>query len=51
MSGEIVFYEFAIAILMGLGALAFFVWAVLSGQMDDMEDITHRILEREREDG
>lgn len=40
-----------IALTMGLGALAIFVWAVLSGQMEDTEDIKYRILEREMTDG
>jgi len=51
MDGSIVLYEFAIALCMGLGALGIFVWAVLSGQMEDSEDIKYRVLEREREDG
>jgi len=51
MNGEIVFYEFAIALLMGLAAVGFFIWSVLSGQLDGTEDIKYRILERELEDG
>lgn len=51
MGDEVVFYEFLIAICMGLGALAFFIWAVLSGQLDETEDIKYRMLEMETEDG
>jgi cbb3-type cytochrome oxidase maturation protein len=51
MNGEIVIYEFAIAMLMGLAAVGFFVWSVLSGQFDSMEDVKYRILERELDDG
>ena len=36
---------------MGLGALSIFIWAVLSGQMEDTEDVKYRILERELGDG
>ena len=44
-------YGFMVALFMGLGALSVFIWAVLSGQMDDSEDLKYRILEREMEDG
>jgi cbb3-type cytochrome oxidase maturation protein len=50
MGHEAVFYAFLIALCMGLGALAMFVWAVLSGQMDETEDVKYRILEREMND-
>jgi cbb3-type cytochrome oxidase maturation protein len=43
-------YGFLIALSMGLGALGFFVWAVLSGQMEEAEDVKHRMLERELDD-
>ncbi|MGE5893188.1 MAG: cbb3-type cytochrome oxidase assembly protein CcoS [bacterium] len=45
-----VIFGFLIALGMGLGALSIFVWAVLSGQMDDTEDVKYRILEREMEE-
>jgi cbb3-type cytochrome oxidase maturation protein len=41
------FYGFLIAFCMGLGSLAVFVWAALSGQMEDAEDVKHRVLARE----
>jgi len=43
-------YGFLIALSMGLGALAIFIWAVLSDQMDDTEDIKYRMLEQELND-
>ena len=33
-----------IALLMGLGGLASFFWAMRSGQYDDMDGAAHRIL-------
>jgi cbb3-type cytochrome oxidase maturation protein len=50
MGGEVVFYEFLIALFMGLGALALFIWSVLGGQTEEMEDVKYRILESEKED-
>jgi cbb3-type cytochrome oxidase maturation protein len=46
-----VLFTFCVALGMGLGALAIFIWAVLSGQMEDTEDVKYRILERELGDG
>ncbi len=45
-----VLFAFCVALSMGLGALSIFVWAVLSGQMEDTEDIKYRVLEREMSD-
>jgi cbb3-type cytochrome oxidase maturation protein len=50
MNGAVVFYEFLIALCMGLGALSIFIWAVLSGHFEETEDIKYRIVEREWED-
>lgn len=36
-----------IAILMGLGALAAFLWALRAGQYEDMEGASQRILDRD----
>jgi cbb3-type cytochrome oxidase maturation protein len=36
-----------IAILMGLGALAVFLWALKSGQYEDMEGASQRILDED----
>jgi cbb3-type cytochrome oxidase maturation protein len=46
-----VLYAFLIAACMGLGALAIFVWAVLAGQAEDVEDVKYRVLARELDDG
>lgn len=51
MGEEIIYYEFLIALCMGIGALAIFIWSVLSGHMEETEDIKYRILERELDDG
>lgn len=51
MGDEAVVYEFIMALFLGLGALALFVWSVLSGHFEDTEDVKYRVLEREREDG
>jgi len=51
VGGEVVIIEFVVALCMGLGALAFFVWAVMSGNVEDMEDVKYRILERDEKDG
>ncbi|HQZ12469.1 MAG TPA: cbb3-type cytochrome oxidase assembly protein CcoS [Devosia sp.] len=36
-----------IAILMGLGALAAFMWALRAGQYDDMDGASQRIFEED----
>ncbi len=46
-----IIYSFLIAVCMGSGALALFLWAVLSGQMEDTEDVKYRVLEQELHDG
>jgi len=43
-------YGFFIALCMGCGALGVFVWAVLSGQMEETEDVKHRMLAQELDD-
>jgi cbb3-type cytochrome oxidase maturation protein len=50
MGGEVVFYEFLIALFMGIGALSILIWSILSGHFEEMEDAKYRMLERERED-
>jgi cbb3-type cytochrome oxidase maturation protein len=35
---------------MSLGALAIFIWTVLSGQWEDVEESKYRFLEREMSD-
>lgn len=43
-------YGLLIALTMGGAAVTVFIWAVLSGQMEDTEDIKYRVLERELND-
>lgn len=38
-----------IALLLGLGGLAAFLWSVRSGQYDDLDGAAHRILDDEDE--
>jgi cbb3-type cytochrome oxidase maturation protein len=47
---SVFFYTFCIAISMSLGALAIFIWTVLSGQWEDVEESKYRFLERELSD-
>ncbi len=47
MGEEAIIYSFWIALCMGLGALAIFIWAVLDNQMEDPEDVKYRVLEKE----
>ncbi len=51
MGEKAVLLEFVIALCMGIGALALFIWSVLSDHFEETEDIKYRILERELEDG
>lgn len=39
-----VLFLIPIALLLGLGALAAFLWALRSGQYEDLEGAAHRIL-------
>lgn len=38
-----------IALMLGLGGLAAFLWSVRSGQYDDLDGAAHRILDDEDE--
>lgn len=44
---ELTFGQFLVALCMSLGALCFFIWAVLSGLFVNVEDIKHRVYKRE----
>ena len=44
---ELTFGQFLVALSMSLGALCFFIWAVLSGLFVDVEDIKYRVYNRE----
>jgi hypothetical protein len=39
--------QFVVATLMGLGALALFVWAAAAGLLRDVEPVKYRVLECE----
>lgn len=45
-----IFLLLPIALLLGLGGLAAFLWSVRSGQYDDLDGAAHRIL-NDDEDG
>ena len=47
---ELTFYQFLIALCMGLGAVSIFIWAGLSGQFNDIEAVKHQVLEVENDD-
>ena len=40
-----------IALMLGLGGLAAFLWSVRSGQYDDLDGAAHRILDDDDEGG
>lgn len=42
---DVIFWLIPAMILLGLGGLLLFFWAVRSGQYDDMEGPAHRILD------
>lgn len=39
--------EFAVSVLMGLGALCLFLWAALSGLLTDVEPVKYQVLRSE----
>lgn len=45
-----ILYGLLIALAMGGAALTIFIWAVLSDQMEDTEDVKYRVLEQELDD-
>jgi len=50
MMAELTFMQFLVALFMGLGALCIFVWAVLSGEFINVEDIKYRAYRAEVKD-
>ncbi|MBU0674170.1 MAG: hypothetical protein KJ950_05970 [Proteobacteria bacterium] len=51
MGEQIVFWEFLVALCMGLASFSVFIWAVLNGELDEeSEDVKHRVMEREWHD-
>jgi len=47
---ELTFLQFLMALSMGLGAVCFFIWAVLSGQFVDIEEAKYQVLEVENDE-
>jgi len=45
---ELTFYTILVALLFGLGACCFFLWAIRDGQFKDVEGIKYRLLDVER---
>ncbi len=39
--------QFLVSLLMALGALCFFVWAALSGLLEDVEPVKYQVLDSE----
>jgi cbb3-type cytochrome oxidase maturation protein len=44
---KLTFVQFLVALSMSLGAVCLFIWAVLSGMFNDVEDIANRTYRRE----
>ncbi len=47
---ELTLIQFLVALLMSLGALCLFVWAVLSGLFTDVEDVKYKAYRAEVSD-
>jgi hypothetical protein len=47
---ELTFIQFLVALLMSLGAVCLFVWAVLSGMFTDVEEIKYKAYRAEIND-
>jgi hypothetical protein len=47
---ELTFIQFLVALLMSLGAVCLFVWAVLSGMFTDVEEIKYKAYRAEVND-
>jgi cbb3-type cytochrome oxidase maturation protein len=47
---ELTFLQFLVALCMSLGALCLFVWGVLSGLFNDVEEIKYRAYRAEVDD-
>lgn len=47
---EITAWQFFVAFFMSLGAVFFFIWGVMSGMFNNIEDIKHQVLEAERDE-
>lgn len=47
---ELTFIQFLVAMLMSLGAVCVFIWAVLSGLFNDVEEIKYKAYRAEVRD-
>lgn len=47
---ELTFVQFIVALFMGLAAVCVFIWAVLSGMFNNVEDIKYRAYRAEVRD-
>ncbi len=46
----LVAWQFMVAFLMSLGAVFIFIWAILSGLFNNIEDAKHQVLEAEKDE-
>jgi cbb3-type cytochrome oxidase maturation protein len=47
---ELTAIQFLVALFMGLGALGAFIWAALSGEFTNVEDVAREVYQREAQD-
>jgi nitrogen fixation-related uncharacterized protein len=47
---ELTLLQFVVALLMGLGAVCLFIWGVLSGSFNNVEDIKYKAYRAEVKD-
>lgn len=47
---ELTAWQFLVAFFMSLGAVCFFIWGVMSGLFNNIEDVKHQVLEAERDE-
>jgi Cytochrome oxidase maturation protein cbb3-type len=47
---ELTAIQFLLALFMGLGALGAFIWAALSGEFTNVEDVAREVYQREAQD-
>ena len=47
---ELTAWQFLVAFFMSLGAVFIFIWAVMSGLFNDIENIKHQVLEAEKDE-
>ena len=47
---ELTFVQFLVAVLMSLGGVCVFIWAVLSGLFNDVEEVKYRAYRAEVND-